>query len=589
MAEIEGQVFDTTSGLTFLHRAWKRLATHSTQAGLTAVETPADHQHIMMAGDKSLKPPDDPDTLKLPSHHECEVLLDLYFDVCIATYRMLHRPSVMAWLAELEDNSRRGNPIWHGIGPAKAAIVLVALAIAKSHQEKSKENNTAFDADSKNGDESSVQTESDRLFGLSVMLTDWETGYPKLESAQARLVQTLYLLTTSRFNRGWYMFGNALQIMSAIGLHRRVDLKNRSRRTPRMAPEDYIVAQCRLRTFWTAYILDNYLGVIFGRPRQLHDDYIDQAFPDRVNDEDMTHAGPVDGYEDAEDCSIDSLIFHAKIGQIIGSITKEVYSIKSHVSEKDRISAARRYIQNVQEWRSSLPAHLGLIRPSLLIPTHRRQATVLRLAYSHAIMHASRLFILSGKGSLQQNDEESPSDQECISAARAVLETVDNLAQDGPIFHAFWWTHYVTFCALVVTYVWEIQQKRSSQPKSQHQSRRAKLLDLAEKCQGHLARATAANSPSRRYAVILEEFRVAAIDQTKGSSDVGLLMARPSQSQLQSQHGNDINGTGPGLNSGQQPSSSFESQLLDGWRTSDWLDLDSSVSQSSPAFLIDVC
>lgn len=574
MAEIQGQVFDPTSSMTFLHRAWRRLAAQSARTTATAVRTFADDQHITMAGDRPLPVADIGTVMDLPSPEENQTLLDLYFDVCIATYRILHRPSVKLWLSVVEANVRDGKPLWQGIGHAKAAIVLVALAIAKIHQEKSK---GFTDEES----ESRAQAESDRLFGISVMLTDNEIGYPRLESAQARIVQTLYLLTTSRFNRSWFVFGSALQVISVIGLHRRETNKDRSRRgvAPKVAG-DYIVAQCRLRTFWTAYVLDNYLGIIFGRPRHFHDQDIDQSFPDRVNDDDMTSLGPVDGYQDAEDYDIDALIFHAKIGQIIGSITMDVYTIKGSMSEKERSTVASRYIQQVHDWRSSLPAHLGLVRPSMLLPTHRRQATALRLAYCHAIMHASRLFILNTKQALDSDDSRVPYDKECITAARTVLETVDQLASEGPIFHAFWWTHYVTFCALVVTYVWEMQQRRTNGAGPKERDRRARLLALAEKCQEHLAQATATNSPSRRYAVILEEFRAAATSQPPA---LGHTMSRAVSMDQQLNGGLE----GGAVNEGgldsveHQEYPSFDVPFLDGWRTTDWLDLDSSVSSYS--------
>jgi hypothetical protein len=59
------------------------------------------------------------------------------------------------------------------------------------------------------------------------------------------------------------------------------------------------------------YTIDKYLAVVFGRPRLYHDDDIDQEYPDRVNDEEMTPQGP-SASEPTEDCHIDSLIFHAK-------------------------------------------------------------------------------------------------------------------------------------------------------------------------------------------------------------------------------------------------------------------------------------
>ena len=300
MAEIQGQVFDPTSGLTFLHKAWKRLSAQKADSMPDMVKTSAENQPVTMAGDRPLPESHEMTPIRLPSASENRMLLSLYFDVCIATYRFLYRPAVEKWLSIVERNLEENRPVWHEIGHARAAIVLVALAIATTHNEKSK---GFFSAD----DEARALSLSDELFGISYRLTETETGYPKLESAQARLVQVLYLLTTSRFNKSWYVFGNALQIISTIGLHRKEKSKRR-----RASKTDYIHAQCRMRTFWTAYVLDNYLGVIFGRPRHFHDEDIDQAYPDRVNDEDMTALGPSDSLDEPQDSHIDALIFHAK-------------------------------------------------------------------------------------------------------------------------------------------------------------------------------------------------------------------------------------------------------------------------------------
>lgn len=568
MAEIQGQFFDPTSGMTFLHRAWKRLSAQDAQSMPETVKTSADNQPVTMAGDRPLPHGDETIAICLPSPEENRMLLKLYFDVCIATYRLVHRPSVEKWLSVVEKNLEQNKPVWHDITHSRAAIVLTALAIAKIHHEKSKGFFSALD-------ESRAQSESDKLFEISSRLIDQETGYPKLESAQARLVQVMYLLTTSRFNKSWYVFGTALQLISAIGLHRRENPKRR-----RMPRTDYILTQCRLRTFWTAYMLDNYLGVVFGRPRHFHDEDIDQDFPDRVNDEDMTPTGPLDARE-TDDCHIDALIFHAKIGQIIGSITREVYNIRD-ISESERVAAARQFIQRIKDWQSSLPVHLGSVRLSMLIPSYRRQATVLKLAYSHAIMHASRLFIL-GNANLTHHQSHV---EDCIAAARTVLETVDYMTSEGPIFHAFWWTHYVTFCALVVIYVWEIQQRRLRRPLTEGGAEsRARLLELAEKCQQHLARATASNSPSRRYAVILEEFRTAATSQPSkfdGEQTNHRQVLQTDASREEQRAG--VSGEGITLGNNameQQETYSFDPHLLDEWETTDWLDLDSSVSTTA--------
>lgn len=259
-------------------------------------------------------------------------------------------------------------------------------------------------------------------------------------------------------------------------------------------------------------------------------------------------------------------------------MSREVYSTRD-ISEQERVASAHRLIQRVNEWRLSLPLHLGSIRPSLLIPSYRRQATVLKLAHSHAIMHASRLFLLGGSASLYETQV-----RDCIAAARSVLDTVDGMAKEGPIFHAFWWTHYVTFCALVVVYVWEIQQRRTRRDIGS--DNRPSLMSLAERCQTHLSHATATNSPSRRYAVILEEFRNAATSQPPLSStynsDAEMTRAQPAgQTSGESGAGRVEHGA-----IGEEPEQSFQSgdvsmmydpHMLDEWQMTDWLELDSSV------------
>ncbi|WZH45840.1 fungal-specific transcription factor domain-containing protein [Fusarium acuminatum] len=537
IAEIQGQVFDPTSGLTFLHRALKRLSKEKRDVASDNKASSADPM-TMTGGDKALTPHAESDAFSLPEPAEARLLLSLYFDVCIATYRILHKPTIESWLSSMEKNMEAQEPVWKGLGRAKAAIVLVALAIASLHRAKSEGFSTAEAEDRS-------LTASDLLFTISIKLADEETnlGYPKLETAQAKLIQVLYLLTTSRFNRAWYMFGNTLQLVAALGLHRRVPHREKT-------SMDYIRVQCGIRTFWTAYILDNYLGVIFGRPRHYHDDDIDQSYPDRIDDDDMTSTGPQEDFEEQQDCSIDALIFHAKC------------------------TGANTLLRNVHEWHASLPVHLGSVRPSMLIPSYRRQATVLKLAHSHAIMHANRLFLLGSSSSGYENQI-----NECIDAAKTVLQSVDHIAQEGPIFHAFWWTHYVTFCALMVTYAWEAQQRRAHGKAWEEKPATRRLLRLAERCQMHLANATESNSPSRRYAVILEELR------TTASLTCTSNLEQPSAVQMPHETTDNGSSISPSNAAGMNPGRELEGfdsipsvdhHLFDEWNTMDWLALDSS-------------
>lgn len=390
-----------------------------------------------------------------------------------------------------------------------------------------------------------------------------------------------------RFNQAWYTFGHALQVISALGLHR----KDNQKRTMTSHRRDYIDEQCRRRTFWVAYTLDKYLGTMFGRPRHYHDEDIDQEFPDKTNDKDMTKFGPQ--LKSSDDCHIEALVCHAKLAQIAEKISREVYSIKA-VPDDTRLAASHRLGAELRSWRSSLPPFLGAISPSSLIPSFRRQAIVLKLSYCHAVMLAHRPFLLKNK--MRDNDAMKRLFKEglieCIAAARTVLEAVDRMAEEGRLFHAFWWTHYVCFCALVVLYVWSIQESHDTSSLEERRS----ILDQAERCLQHLAQATASNSPSRRYSIILQELRSEArrkaarqiqeqvqvvnsstvisparqVDHSHSNQSIHESLSTESQTDRlvqswQPLFGSPIENPAPELQN-----------ILDDWQTTDWLHLDSS-------------
>jgi hypothetical protein len=247
------------------------------------------------------------------------------------------------------------------------------------------------------------------------------------------------------------------------------------------------------------------------------------------------------------------------IAKIIGAISQDMYTTKL-TSEVERIAAARDLTQRIQD------------HPSILIPSYRRPALALGLAHSHAIMHVNRLFLMRSPASVYTSQV-----SDCIKAAKDVLESVDTMARDGPMFHAFWWTHYVTFCALVVTYVWVMQQHRMGATDDPGYS--ARLMQLAEHCHGHLAQATSSNSPSRRYAVILEGFRAAAVNKSTPQQSRPLNSAPHEQTidlnlGTPTLHAND----GSGFFTVYQSTSMTEMPTFHDWQLTDWLDLDSSVS-----------
>ena len=97
-----------------------------------------------------------------------------------------------------------------------------------------------------------------------------EKGAIRLTSVQARLAQCFYLLSQSRLNHTWTLFGTTAHLALALGIHRR-------RLGDTHAAVDYVDLECRKRTFWCMYNLDTYLSAALGRPRSFHDDDIDQV------------------------------------------------------------------------------------------------------------------------------------------------------------------------------------------------------------------------------------------------------------------------------------------------------------------------
>ena len=111
---------------------------------------------------------------------------------------------------------------------------------------------------------------SARYFQAADQQLSSETGEIRLTSVQARLCQCFYLLSRSRVNHCWSLFGTTARLILAIGIHRK-------RRLETSNGSDLIDFECRKRVFWCAYGLDNYLSAALGRPRTFHDDDIDQV------------------------------------------------------------------------------------------------------------------------------------------------------------------------------------------------------------------------------------------------------------------------------------------------------------------------
>ncbi|KAJ5495714.1 hypothetical protein N7539_000830 [Penicillium diatomitis] len=494
--DLEGNYIGPASGISFIKRVWARLRRDEiSQNGIQVKDNLQSTASPFTSGDKPY-PGHSEATFSLPPFAVAMELITVYFDFSMVTYRFLHYRRVKEWAQQLyaEQFSAFNLPV--GVMATRAAIVLMIFAVGSLH------------ADTLPSTES---TQSERWFAAAMHLMNFESGPPSLETIQVRLIQCFYLLSSSRANECWYCFGTALQVVTAMGLHRRRATKRAGK------PVSTFELEMQKRVFWSVYTLDKYLSIMFGRPRLLHDEDIDQELPDGLRDEDFqedksTHPG------EQIDNMMTASILHFRLGRILAELSRQLYSINQQ-SQGSMLAKVPRLTRELEEWRESVPPILKNIPSSSLPPTLRRQRQVLRLGYNHAMIHATRSFLL-----VDACDSKYPPTSrltivnhvnKCVRAAKDVMTLIEDLAQQKVIIQSFWFTHYVTFCAVLVAYIYIIQQlckAENAQATTAAQDELntediQSLFLLTESSQRYLAEATRTNCPSRRYSTILTELR----------------------------------------------------------------------------------
>ncbi|KAJ5256183.1 hypothetical protein N7497_006367 [Penicillium chrysogenum] len=504
--DFEGNYLGPSSGVSFINRVWSRLHQDERTHYPDGLQNESSRNTaVFMFGDKPYSNPQEAE-FTLPSLEKALELVGIYFDYSMVTYRFVHRGNVEEWTRQVYQNNIGLSNLPVGNMVARTAIVLMIIAVSTLYMEMRPRGIP---------DGRGESLESERWYAASKYMSSLESGPPRLETIQARLGQCLYLLSSSRANECWYSFGTTMQIVTALGLHRKLPAKASNNGC------SYLELELRKRIFWSVYILDKYLSIMFGRPRLLHDEDIDQELPDETNDEDLLEEDPTRRTGSTDSMMIASVL-HYRLGRILGDISRQLYSINTH-SRDTPIETAIRLTSELEKWKETVPPLFNSVHPTSLIPPLCRQSQVLQLAYSHAMIHVTRSFLLNDFTDLSRRPKVphpmvSSHVQKCIQAAENIMTITDGLAHQGVLIQSFWFTHYVCFCAVLVVYIHTIQQHRKSlvgsssasvssvgspnDPDKLHQ-----LFSLAESCQQHLAEATRKNCPSRRYGIILEELR----------------------------------------------------------------------------------
>ncbi|KAL2814499.1 hypothetical protein BJX63DRAFT_420833 [Aspergillus granulosus] len=479
--DFEGNYLGPASGVSFLNRVWRRLHQDETSAVPDELsnESSPKNTSVFMFGDKPYSDLHD-FSFTLPPFEKALELVSIYFDYAMVTYRFLHRGSVEEWLRQVYNKNVSSSNLPTGCLVARTSIVLMIFAVSTLHEEQTQ------------GNQAESWSGSERWYAASKHVLSMEFGPPRLETVQARLGQCLYLLSSSRANECWYTFGTAVQLVTAIGLHRKCPAKLSKNGT------SYLERELRKRILWSAYTLDKYLNVIFGRPRLLHDEDIDQELPDEVNDEDILQDDPAMRLGTADSMMIASVL-HFRLGRILGEISRQFYTVNP-IYRESPLEAAVRITSDLEKWKETTPPLFNSVRPTSLIPPLCRQSQVLQLAYCHAMIHATRAFLLNDFTDLSRRPTAphpmlTAHVSKCLEAAEHVMKLVDSIAKQGTLIQSFWFTHH--------------HRMSSASESAEIDSVRVRsLFSLAELCQQHLAEATRKNCPSRRYGIILEETRL---------------------------------------------------------------------------------
>uniref|UniRef100_A0A8H7N520 Xylanolytic transcriptional activator regulatory domain-containing protein n=1 Tax=Bionectria ochroleuca TaxID=29856 RepID=A0A8H7N520_BIOOC len=460
----QGHYVGPSSGASFLLRIQRKL-----QQQPSAFSSDSS---IFTFGDLPLQ---EPPTrfLILPPRTTADALLRRYFEFGAATHRFLHRPTVEEWLHELyETNGVMRDP---ATSASKTALLFMVFASAESYPR----DNSGGKVD---------PAASARYFFAAEEQLSAEKGAIRLTSVQASL------------------FGTTAHLMLALGIHRK------SHRNL-----DHVEVECRKRTFWCAYNLDTYLSASLGRPRTFREGDIDQEMPLCVDDGRLSNGGiPPHPPPNGQSLTIMSgAVAHIKLSRIVGNILHDLYDIHPPSTE-NLFKLAAKYTKEIESWRieASYLVDKNAIDPSLLQPIFRRQQNVLSLASWHAQILVHRPFLLSNFSSLAnlgstkhrktQRDAELADwhVQSCLNAAMNIMAKFDELNSVGQLYNTFWFSLYFAFCAVVMVYVYAIQQ-RHSPPESYMNA-----FQVATKCQSQIMSIAMPGSLAHRYGLVLQELRL---------------------------------------------------------------------------------
>ncbi|KAK2743811.1 finger protein, partial [Colletotrichum kahawae] len=394
-------------------------------------------------GDRPL-PGHDSSFAILPPKAVAESMVKRYFDFAATTHRFLHRPSVESWLEELYDT--HGAMLYKESARSRTAILFMVFAHSNNYRSR-------LSVDSKDSTAESTEV-SARFFAVAEHQLSMEKGEMRLAHVQARLAQCFYLLAQSRLNHCWTLFGITAHLAMALGIHRksRLDAKSTDR-------ANHIDLECRKRTFWCSYNLNTYLGAALGRPMTFHDEDIDQELPLCIDDEQLRFGISSEPVVCGPSVTSGS-VAQIRLSRILARILRAFYG--SHTpSTEEHFGLADKFSKELAEWRD----------------------------------HISYLLDAGGSSAIFNI-------KACIDAAMSIAEHSGTIDAAGEFYSTLFFIPYYGFSAVVILYVYAIQQRAEAPEKY------SLCFQLASKCHSLYERNSVKGTLTQRYGVVLQELRL---------------------------------------------------------------------------------
>ncbi|EXJ67998.1 uncharacterized protein A1O5_08613 [Cladophialophora psammophila CBS 110553] len=474
----EGHHIAATAGVSFLYHSWNRGDAVEGEAVLPSAPLTC-HGDIPPVQVRQDQP--------FPKREEADALLERYFRFATPTYRFLHRPTLEKWTSQLLSGAR--------MLTAEVACTLLVFSQSLLY---TREGDRYVDGEDQDLNRSQF------YFEKAKSLLNQEPGPASVTSVQARLAMCLYLLSTFRINECRFCFSLACTLLTSIGLHRKISSAHRL---------DLVTLESRKRTFWCAYVLDDYLSVMLGRPRMLRDEDIDQPYPRNIDDQDLLSS------ESPEDLplhgNLEAFIAHADLAKLMGRNSDLLYPIQP-LSEDQLFDRTNSMLEATLEWKDSLPDFLKPRDKTLAGQrTFERQNTVLKLAYAHLRILVTRRCLLAdfsrlGRRASSVLDERALNPiRECASAISTILNTTCDLIQRAAMYQSFWFTQYIALVAVSTLYVFVIQSSRANIPPGVFPDMNV-FFDKAKLCQDQLATMAPEGSQARRHCQLLSRLRLRA-------------------------------------------------------------------------------